>query len=194
MFWDQISTARHTGSRLIHLSSRDAHTDPTRHLYDIPRKSNVTYRQTHSKTQSRLISSSNVPLSQSCRPHIRKKHQQTLSLPPPIQSSQRTFTCSSVHRHNHLTPPKPGEERKITFIDKEGQSHTFDVADGDNLLDIAQDNDLDMEGACGGSCACSTCHVIVRDDEMYDKMVSYGGRTDTSDPNEMKERSQADGF
>jgi len=47
---------------------------------------------------------------------------------------------------------------------------TFEVADGDNLLDIAQANDLEMEGACGGSCACSTCHVIVESDEMYDKM------------------------
>lgn len=25
-------------------------------------------------------------------------------------------------------------------------------------------------GACGGSCACSTCHVIVMDEEMYDKL------------------------
>ena len=25
-------------------------------------------------------------------------------------------------------------------------------------------------GACGGSCACSTCHVIVESEEMYDKM------------------------
>ena len=25
-------------------------------------------------------------------------------------------------------------------------------------------------GACGGSCACSTCHVIVESDEMYEKM------------------------
>lgn len=47
---------------------------------------------------------------------------------------------------------------------------TFEVADGDNLLDIAQSNDLEMEGACGGSCACSTCHVIVEADEMFDKM------------------------
>lgn len=47
---------------------------------------------------------------------------------------------------------------------------TFEVADGDNLLEIAQANDMEMEGACGGSCACSTCHVIVRDEDMYDKM------------------------
>lgn len=58
----------------------------------------------------------------------------------------------------------------MTFITKEGDSHTFLVADGDNLLDIAQDNDLEMEGACGGSCACSTCHVIVQDEGMYNKM------------------------
>jgi ferredoxin-2, mitochondrial len=25
-------------------------------------------------------------------------------------------------------------------------------------------------GACGGSCACSTCHVIVEDADMYDRM------------------------
>jgi len=58
----------------------------------------------------------------------------------------------------------------VTIIDKDGESHTFQVSDGDNLLDIAQANDLEMEGACGGSCACSTCHVIVDQDEYYDKM------------------------
>jgi ferredoxin len=61
--------------------------------------------------------------------------------------------------------------RKVTFIDKAGKAHTFEVADGANLLDIAQAYDLDVEGACGGSCACSTCHVIVTDPEMYDKMA-----------------------
>ena len=78
--------------------------------------------------------------------------------------------------------------RRVTFIDKENESHICEVADGDNLLDIAQANDLEMEGmahslihlssstdssrtgACGGSCACSTCHVIVTDESYYDKM------------------------
>ena len=76
----------------------------------------------------------------------------------------------------------------VTFIDKEGDEHSFEVSAGDNLLDIAQANDLEMEGkhnpgglrgrnransrpgACGGSCACSTCHVIVEDEAFYDKM------------------------
>jgi ferredoxin-2, mitochondrial len=77
----------------------------------------------------------------------------------------------------------------VTFIDKDGDKHTFEVAKGDNLLDIAQANDIEMEGmlrtssfpgpdlliivdlgACGGSCACSTCHVIVQDPDVYDKL------------------------
>lgn len=35
----------------------------------------------------------------------------------------------------------------VTFVDKEGEEHTFEVAKGDNLLDIAQANDLEMEGS-----------------------------------------------
>lgn len=58
----------------------------------------------------------------------------------------------------------------ITFIDKDGDKHKLAVAPGDNLLDIAQAHDLEMEGACGGSCACSTCHVIVEDEAYFDKM------------------------
>lgn len=85
-------------------------------------------------------------------------------------STSRAFSTSPARSHGHLTPPKAGEERHITFIDKGAQSHTLVVADGDNLLDIAQAHDLEMEGACGGSCACSTCHVVVEAEEMYDKM------------------------
>ena len=37
-------------------------------------------------------------------------------------------------------------------------------------MDIAQSEDLEMEGACGGSCACSTCHIIVESQDLYDQM------------------------
>ncbi|KAF6840574.1 2fe-2s iron-sulfur cluster binding domain protein [Colletotrichum musicola] len=82
----------------------------------------------------------------------------------------RSFSVSAFKAHGHITPPKPGEELWVTFVDKDGDEHKIAVSAGDNLLDIAQDNDLEMEGACGGSCACSTCHVIVVDEELYDKM------------------------
>lgn len=81
----------------------------------------------------------------------------------------RTFSSTSTAYHGHLHKPKPGEELKITFITKDGTQISYEVAAGDNMLDIAQANNLDMEGACGGSCACSTCHVIV-DPDYYDRM------------------------
>lgn len=34
----------------------------------------------------------------------------------------------------------------VTFIDKDGDEHKFEVSEGDNLLDIAQANELEMEG------------------------------------------------
>ncbi|MCJ1330793.1 mitochondrial matrix iron-sulfur protein [Thelotrema lepadinum] len=69
---------------------------------------------------------------------------------------------SEVFRTEILVP--------MTIIDQDSQPHKYTVAPDDNLLDIAQANDLEMEGACGGSCACSTCHVIVDDPQYYDKM------------------------
>lgn len=32
---------------------------------------------------------------------------------------------------------------------------------GQSLLDVCLDNELDVEGACGGECCCSTCHVYL---------------------------------
>jgi hypothetical protein len=35
----------------------------------------------------------------------------------------------------------------VSFIDKDGEKYDFQVSEGDNLLDIAQANDLEMEGS-----------------------------------------------
>lgn len=40
---------------------------------------------------------------------------------------------------------------------------------GDNLLVVAHKNDIDLEGACDCSLACSTCHVIL-EDEIFDDL------------------------
>ncbi|KAI1128612.1 adrenodoxin-like protein, mitochondrial precursor [Nemania abortiva] len=100
----------------------------------------------------------------------RKIIQSPRSCAPTSSSTLRYFSTSQIQRHGHVTPLKPGEELYVTFIDKEDNEHKIAVSEGDNLLDIAQANDLEMEGACGGSCACSTCHVIVLDEDYYDKM------------------------
>lgn len=58
----------------------------------------------------------------------------------------------------------------VTFVDKENRGHILAAISGDSILDIALANGLDMEGACGGTCACSTCHIVVLDEEAYAKM------------------------
>ncbi|GJP68224.1 hypothetical protein CLOP_g24955 [Closterium sp. NIES-67] len=64
-----------------------------------------------------------------------------------------------------------GEESiTVTFIQRDGTEATVQVPVGTNMLQAAHDNDIDLEGACEGSLACSTCHVIVMDEDQYSKM------------------------
>ncbi len=56
---------------------------------------------------------------------------------------------------------------KITFVDQAGTTKDVDAPVGLSILEIAHRNDIDLEGACEGSLACSTCHVIV-DQEWFD--------------------------
>jgi len=87
-----------------------------------------------------------------------------------MSCSRRGFSITSAPAHGHFEPPKPGEELWVTFVDKDGDEHKLAVNEGDNLLTVAQANDIEMEGACEGSLSCSTCHVIVEEESMYDKM------------------------
>lgn len=56
---------------------------------------------------------------------------------------------------------------KMTFIVRDGHAVEVDAPLGLSILEIAHRNNIDLEGACEGSLACSTCHVIV-EKEWYD--------------------------
>ncbi len=58
---------------------------------------------------------------------------------------------------------------KMVFIEKDGTRKEVEAPLGLSVLEIAHRNNVDIEGACEGSLACSTCHVIV-DDEWYAKL------------------------
>jgi len=59
---------------------------------------------------------------------------------------------------------------KMTFITADGQSRLeVEAPLGLSVLEIAHRNDIDLEGACEGSLACSTCHVVV-DPDWYDRL------------------------
>jgi len=55
----------------------------------------------------------------------------------------------------------------------------FEASSGQTILDAAKDNGIDIEHACEKSCACTTCHVVVREgfnsmiesDELEDDML-----------------------
>lgn len=60
---------------------------------------------------------------------------------------------------------------KMTFVSPDGTVRKeVDAPVGLSVLEIAHRNDIDLEGACEGSLACSTCHVIV-DPSWYGKLA-----------------------
>ncbi len=50
---------------------------------------------------------------------------------------------------------------KMTFIERGGNRKVVDAPAGMSVMEIARKNGVDIEGACEGALACSTCHVIV---------------------------------
>jgi 2Fe-2S ferredoxin len=58
---------------------------------------------------------------------------------------------------------------KISFIDTNGSKTNIDALSGISVLEIAQSNGIDVEGACEGVMACSTCHLIV-DADWFERL------------------------
>jgi ferredoxin, 2Fe-2S len=62
---------------------------------------------------------------------------------------------------------------KVTFILRDGTKKTVEFEHGqleyqhhglpESFLDVAMNHDIPLEHACGGSCACTTCHLIIRE-------------------------------
>lgn len=58
---------------------------------------------------------------------------------------------------------------KITFVHADGKEQIVEVPNGISVLEAAHKYSVPLEGACEGSLACSTCHVIV-DSAWYGKL------------------------
>jgi len=59
---------------------------------------------------------------------------------------------------------------KMVFVERDGTHKEVEAPLGLSVLEIAHRNSVDIEGACEGSLACSTCHVIV-DGEWFGKLT-----------------------
>ncbi|KAF5346975.1 hypothetical protein D9758_010138 [Tetrapyrgos nigripes] len=93
--------------------------------------------------------------------------------------------------HGGVVRPEAGTGIKIHFKDSKGNLiKTVEANEGDDILGIAHEYDIDLEGACEGSVACSTCHVILPqeyydllpepEDDENDMLDMAFGLTDTS--------------
>lgn len=102
-----------------------------------------------------------------------------------------TYPISIVRHHGSITRPEPGTGIKMHFKDSKGKLiKTVEANEGDDILSIAHEHDIDLEGACEGSVACSTCHVILTpeyydllpepEDDENDMLDMAFGLTDTS--------------
>ncbi|XP_022732317.1 uncharacterized protein LOC111286557 [Durio zibethinus] len=86
-----------------------------------------------------------------------------------IFQKHRDFSTSASNNAS-----EGGDEQKetisVTFVSKDGEEIPIRVPMGMSMLEAAHENDIELEGACEGSLACSTCHVIVMDMEYYNKL------------------------
>tara|TARA_B100001057_G_scaffold498851_1_gene607372 strand:- start:1768 stop:2079 length:312 start_codon:yes stop_codon:yes gene_type:complete len=58
---------------------------------------------------------------------------------------------------------------KIIITDRNGSKHELDVDPEYTLMEALRDKNFDIEGSCGGCCACATCHVYI--DEKWRNKV-----------------------
>lgn len=67
------------------------------------------------------------------------------------------------------------------FEEKDKQEQTFEIFEGESILEVALDNNISLNHNCGGVCGCSTCHVYIQSGEdllpeMSDREEDYVDR------------------
>ena len=71
---------------------------------------------------------------------------------------------------------------KITYIEHDGKPHTIEVANGLSVMEGAVQNNIPgIDADCGGSMACATCHVYVKEDWFNKLQKKEDGEEDMLD-------------
>ena len=93
-----------------------------------------------------------------------------------LPSSKLEFSKSDIpswHQTLRWHGDGPGPDAptiNLTFINPDDSQTTIAARIGETLLQTAHRTGIEMEGACEGVCACSTCHVILEQD-LYDRLL-----------------------
>lgn len=75
----------------------------------------------------------------------------------------------AIRNHGGPSVSKDSPTVSITFVQPDDTLKEVQARVGESLLQTAHRNDIDLEGACEGVCACSTCHLILPQ-EVYDSL------------------------
>ncbi|GKY98163.1 ferredoxin-2, mitochondrial [Mayamaea pseudoterrestris] len=88
--------------------------------------------------------------------------QQSMQRSNVIVSSTSQLQSPSVHfiRWHGGGPGADAPTITVSFRLADDSIKTVDARIGESLLQTAHRHDVDLEGACEGVCACSTCHLI----------------------------------
>lgn len=102
---------------------------------------------------------------------------------PSLSSHNHVGVVNRVHRKtkfgNHLSTtirwhgdgPGPNASTvNVTFINADESQTQIKARVGESLLQAAHRTGIEMEGACEGVCACSTCHIIL-EQKLYDDIL-----------------------
>ncbi|KAJ0394496.1 hypothetical protein P43SY_009541 [Pythium insidiosum] len=81
----------------------------------------------------------------------------------------RSFHASAAVAHGDLSKFANNPTVHLKFRKPDGAIVEVDAKKGMSILQVAHANDIDLEGACESSMACSTCHVILEDD-VFDEL------------------------
>jgi 2Fe-2S ferredoxin len=85
-----------------------------------------------------------------------------------MDKDHKNYYLLAIVRRNKPMP-------KLTFLMPDGEEKEIEASTGLSLMEIAQMNDIDqIEGICGGSMACATCHVYVHPD-WWEKCLPEDG-------------------
>ncbi|GFT61987.1 ferredoxin-2, mitochondrial [Nephila pilipes] len=82
---------------------------------------------------------------------------QNINVSKTLPGNKRRWFCSTEN-----SKTKERERVKISFVlPKTDEKVEVEGIVGQNIMKVAVENDIGMEGACEGELACTTCHVYV---------------------------------
>ncbi|KAL7548456.1 hypothetical protein ACHAWF_011736 [Thalassiosira exigua] len=113
-----------------------------------------------------------------CQRLLSKSHPRPHSLPGFVTSSasaRNNLHCSPVAlgaqvRWHGDGPGPDAPTVNVTFVNPDDSQIEVSARVGETLLQTAHRTGVEMEGACEGVCACSTCHVTLEQD-LYDRLL-----------------------